>query len=82
MATKRKVTLTLPEEVVRAYRLAAARKGVPDNAVVEAALRNYLGIGALAELQGNLSALSVSGQDAEGLAVQEVKAVRRRRKTA
>jgi len=44
------VTLTLDPEVVRAYRLAAARKGLRDNQVVEEALRAQLGVGALTAL--------------------------------
>jgi len=47
---KVKVTLTLDPEVVRAYRLAAARKGLRDNQVVEEALRAQLGVGALEAL--------------------------------
>ncbi|MCL6528256.1 MAG: hypothetical protein K6T57_15460 [Thermaceae bacterium] len=49
-AGKVKVTLTLDPEVVRAYRLAAARKGLRDNQVVEEALRAQLGVGAMEAL--------------------------------
>ena len=50
LTEKVKVTLTLDPEVVRAYRLAAARKGLRDNQVVEEALRAQLGVGALTAL--------------------------------
>lgn len=47
---KIKVTLSLDAEVVRAYRIAAARRGLRDQQVVEEALRNQLGVGALEAL--------------------------------
>lgn len=74
---KQKVTLTLPAEVVRAYRMAAAREGVRDSQVVEEALREHLGIGALEVLQDKLAALGLSEDEAEEVAVAEVCAYRR-----
>ena len=61
---KIKVTLTLDAEVVRAYRMAAARKGLRDNQVVEEALRNQLGVGSLDAL------LSVAPPMSEDEAIQ------------
>ncbi len=76
---RQKVTLNLPAEVVRGYRLEAARRGVHDQTVVEEALREYLGIGALEKLQEAFAHLELSPEEAERLAVKEVKAVRRER---
>lgn len=79
MVVKRKVTLTLPEDVVRAYRITAARKDMSDSALVETALKSYLGLGALKAIQDKLSGLGLSPEEAEALAVREVKAVQRKR---
>jgi predicted RNA-binding protein with PUA domain len=73
---KQKVTLTLPAEVVRAYRIAAAREGVRDSQVVAEALRQHLGIGALEVLQDKLAALGLSEDEAEEAAMAEVRAHR------
>ncbi len=40
---KKKVTVYVEEDVLRAARVAAARAGTRDSEVVEAALRRYLG---------------------------------------
>ena len=79
MISKRKVTLTLPEDIVRAYRVSAARQDTSDSALVEAALKNYLGLGALEVIQDKLASLELNPEEAEALAVREVKAVRRKR---
>lgn len=44
---KRKTTIYVEEEVLRAARVLAARSGKKDSDVVEAALRRYLGFEAL-----------------------------------
>jgi hypothetical protein len=76
---KQKVTLNLPSEVVRAYRLAAIRQGVADQALVETALREYLGLSALKELQAAFAHLELSADEADQLAVSSVRATRRDR---
>jgi hypothetical protein len=43
MGAKRKVTYYIDEDVLQAARVAAARQGIRDSAVVQAALRKYLG---------------------------------------
>ena len=76
---KQKVTLNLPSEVVRAYRLAAVRQGVADQALIEAALREYLGLNALKDLQAAFSHLELAPIEADQLAVVSVRATRRDR---
>ncbi|GEM86039.1 hypothetical protein [Meiothermus granaticius] len=79
-AEKVKVTLTLDPEVVRAYRLAAARKGLRDNQVVEEALRAQLGVGALEALLK--TAPKMDETEAVQAANEELRAYRKiRRKT-
>lgn len=65
---KIKVTLSLDAEVVRAYRIAAARRGLRDQQVVEEALRNQLGVGALEAL---LKSSPVFSEDQAIAAVKE-----------
>lgn len=78
MAT-RKVNLMLDEELVRRARQQDACVGKSDVQVVEDALAVYLGLRALqdARAQGTLDA-----DEADRLAVQEVRAVRRARTRA
>ena len=76
---KQKVTLNLPSEVVRAYRLAAVRQGVADQALIETALREYLGLNALKDLQAAFSHLELAPIEADQLAVVSVRATRRDR---
>jgi hypothetical protein len=49
---KVRTTLTIDEEVLRAVRVRAARTGVGDSQVVEAALRRDLGLDRLERLWG------------------------------
>ena len=73
MATKKKVTLYIDEEVMRAARVRAARTDRPDSEVVEQALRAYLGFDVLASVW----ARSNLGEDeAMRLAVEETHAAR------
>ena len=76
----RKITVPLDEALVRRARLEdVGGKSKSDEQVVEDALAVYLGLRALedARAQGSLSA-----DEADRLAVQEVKAVRRARRRA
>jgi len=71
--TKRKVTLYVDEDVLRAARVRAARTDKRDSEVVEAALRAYLGF----EVVASVWARSDLGEDeAMRLAVEETHAVR------
>jgi len=73
MATKKKVTLYVDEDVMRAARVRAARSDKRDSEVVEDALRAYLGFDMLASVW----ARSTAGEDdAMRLAVEETHAAR------
>lgn len=77
--TKRKVTLYVDEDVLRAARVRAARTDKRDSEVVEAALRAYLGF----EVVASVWARSDLGEDeAMRLAVEETHAVRAQRRAA
>jgi len=77
--TKRKVTLYVDEDVLRAARVRAARTDKRDSEVVEAALRAYLGF----EVIASVWARSDLGEDeAMRLAVEETHAVRAQRRAA
>jgi hypothetical protein len=73
---KQKVTLNLPNDVIRAYRLAAVRKGVPDQTIIEQAVREYLGLNALTRLQNAFAHLKLTEDEADLLAVETVRETR------
>lgn len=79
MATKKKVTLYVDEDVMRAARVRAARTDKRDSEVVEDALRAYLGFDVLADVW----ARSVLGEEeAMRLAVEETHATRAEKRAA
>lgn len=79
MATTKKVTLYLDQDVLRAARVRAARTDKRDSEVVEEALRAYLGF----EVVERIWARSDLTEDAAmRLAVAEAHAVRSRRRAA
>jgi hypothetical protein len=68
-AVKRKTTVYLEDDLLRAMRVAAARAGKRDYQIVEDALRAYLGI----ELLERVGARStITEEDALALAYQEL----------
>lgn len=73
MATKKKVTLYVDEDVMRAARVRAARTDKRDSEVVEAALRAYLGFDVLARVWARSN---LSEDEAMRLAVEETHAAR------
>jgi hypothetical protein len=73
---KRKVTLYLDPEVVRAAKVRAARTDKPDSEVVEEALRVHLGITALDQAQEQST---ITEDEALELAYSEVRAARAER---
>ena len=73
MATKKKVTLYVDEDVMRAARVRAARSDKRDSEVVEDALRAYLGFDVLASVWARST---VGEDDAMRLAVEEIHAAR------
>jgi hypothetical protein len=80
--SKQKVTINLPNDVVRAYRLAAVRSGVPDQTIIEQAVRQYLGLNDLERLQNAFAHLELVESDADQLAVEVVRETRKARSKA
>ncbi len=60
----------LDPDVLRALRVAAARRGVKDSELVEGALREHLGIGAWERIWAETAKLDLSDEDALELAVK------------
>ncbi len=79
MASKRKVTLYVDEDVMRAARVRAARTDKRDSEVVEEALRAYLGFTAIA---GVWARSDLTEDDAVRLAVEETHAARAEKRAA
>jgi len=77
--TKRKVTLYVDEDVLRAARVRAARTDKRDSEVVEAALRAYLGFEVVASVWARSD---LSEDEAMRLAVEETHAVRSKQRAA
>jgi hypothetical protein len=73
MATKKKVTLYVDADVMRAARVRAARTEKRDSEVVEEALRAYLGFDVLASVWARSG---LSEDEAMRLAVEETHVVR------
>lgn len=78
-ATKRKVTLYLDPDVLRAARVRAARTDQRDSEVVEDALRAYLGFTAVERVWARST---LSEDEAMRLAVAETHAARTERRAA
>ncbi len=79
MSTKKKVTLYVDEDVMRAARVRAARTDKRDSEVVEDALRAYLGFDVLT---GVWARSDVGEDDAMRLAVEETHAARAEKRAA
>ena len=79
MATKKKVTLYVDEDVMRTARVRAARTDKRDSEVVEDALRAFLGFDVLA---GVWSRSDLDEDDAMRLAVDETHAARAEKRAA
>ncbi len=79
MASKRKVTLYVDEDVMRAARVRAAGTDKRDSEVVEEALRAYLGFTAIA---GVWARSDLTEEDAVRLAVEETHAARAEKRAA
>jgi hypothetical protein len=78
-ATKRKVTLYVDEDVLRAARVRAARTDKRDSEVVEDALRAYLGFDVVARAWARSD---LSEDEALTLAGAEIHAVRAEKRAA
>lgn len=79
MATKKKVTLYVDEDVMRAARVRAARTDKRDSEVVEEALRAYLGFDVVA---GVWARSDLGEGEAMRLAVEETHAARAEKRAA
>jgi len=73
MSAKRKVTYYVDEEVLRATRVLAAREGIRDSDVVQAALRKYLGFQVVDEMRKRSN---LTEDEAMALAIEETHAYR------
>ena len=76
---KKKVTLYVDEDVMRAARVRAARTDKRDSEVVEDALRAYLGFDVLAAVWARSG---LGGDEAMRLAVEETHAARAEKRAA
>lgn len=74
---KTRTTLTIDEDVLRAVRVKAARSGMGDSEVIEAALRRDLGLELFERLWKRND---LSDSDAMALAVEAQHRTRRRRR--
>lgn len=74
---KTRTTLTIDEEVLRAVKVRAARLGQGDGEVIEAALRQHLGLDLLERLWARND---LPEADAAELAVEAQHATRRRKR--
>lgn len=79
MATKKKVTLYVDEDVMRAARVRAARTDKRDSEVVEDALRAYLGFDVLADVWARSD---LGPDEAMRLAVEETHNARAEKRAA
>ena len=73
---KKKTTVYLDEEILRAAKVAAAREDKKDYEVIEEALRRHLGLDLLERVRARAE---LNEEAAIALAVQETRAVRRKR---
>lgn len=77
MASRKKTTLSLDGDVLRAVKIAAAREDKAEYQVVEDALREHLGLGLLERIRAEAS---MTETEAMKLAIAETHAVRRARR--
>ncbi len=78
-STRKKVTVYVDEDVLRAARVRAARTDKRDSDVVEEALRAYLGLNVVERVWARSN---LSEDEAMRLAVAETHAARRQRRAA
>jgi len=75
---RRKTTLSLDEDLLRAIKIAAAREDKPEYRIVEDALRAHLGLDVFERVWARLGE-GMDEDDAMALAYLELKALRRER---
>ena len=71
---RRKTTVYLDEDVIRASRVLAARTGQHEYEIVNAALRSFLGLAAVERVWARSQ---LTDEEAGGLAYSELRAMRR-----
>lgn len=71
---RRKTTVYLDEDVIRASRVLAARTGQHEYEIVNAALRSFLGLAAVERVRARSQ---LTDEEAGGLAYSELRAMRR-----
>ena len=76
---KKKVTFYLPEDLLRAARVRAARTDKRDSDVVEEALRSYLGFDLIERVRARSD---LTEDEAMELAISEIHAMRAERRAA
>ncbi len=76
---RKKTTVYIEEELLRAAKVRAARTGKKDYEVFEEALKSHLGFDVIERIRARSD---LSGDEALALAVEEVKAMRRERREA
>ncbi|MGH8998394.1 MAG: hypothetical protein ACRDY7_03290 [Acidimicrobiia bacterium] len=83
---RRRVTLNLEEQLLESIRRVALDEGVPEEQVLEEALRRYFGLRGLALLadleQRQAGREQLSDEEAMALAVSELRAMRAQRRQA
>lgn len=79
MAERRKTTIYIDSDVLRATKLRAVREDKPDYQVIEDALRRHLGLDLIERIQ---TRVNMSEEDATRIAVDETRAVRRKRRNS
>jgi len=80
MGEKRKTTVYLDQDLLRAAKVRAARRGMRDSEVMEAALRQHLGYDVLEEIWSRNADLTP--EEADRLAQEGVAEVRAERRAA
>lgn len=75
---RRKTTVTIDEDILRAAKVAAAREGKPDYVIFEEALRQRLGLDLVDRLRAGFAVLNLTEGQVTETAVRETKAVRKK----
>lgn len=79
---KTRTTFSLDEDVVRSMRIAAARQGLRDSEVVEAALREYLGWGVIERIQAASPFKDLDEDAVMAMVNEEIHAMRAEKRAA
>ncbi|MBI4729143.1 MAG: hypothetical protein HY775_06520 [Acidobacteria bacterium] len=75
---RRKTTVSIDEDLLRATKITAAREGKPDYVIFEEALRQRLGFDLLDRIRAGFVDMNLSEEDTTGISVRETKAARKK----